>query len=91
MPLARKYRIDKDKVTYRVIDNEAVILNLDSGYYYSLNGVGTEIWKMMAVGKTTDEILDYFEAEYRLSKSRLKGDLLELINDLEREGLIQAL
>lgn len=37
------YRIDKDNVTHRILDGEAVILNLDSGDYYSLNEVGTKI------------------------------------------------
>lgn len=36
MNLTPHYRIDKDKVTYRVIGGEAAILNLDNGYYYSL-------------------------------------------------------
>ena len=89
MDLTQKYTIDKDKVTYRVIDNEAVILNLDNGYYYSLNGVGTEIWRGIDKGKNLNEILDSFKEEYQLPERQVKNDLLELVKDLEKEKLVE--
>ena len=35
MKLEQKYVIDKDKISWRILDGEAVILNVDNGFYYS--------------------------------------------------------
>ncbi|MDP2939177.1 MAG: PqqD family protein [Candidatus Omnitrophota bacterium] len=89
MDLTAKYAIDKDKLTYRIIDAEAVILNLDNGYYYSLNETGTKIWQYINDGKNLSEILASLKAEYRIPENKLKNDLLGLVKDLERERLVK--
>lgn len=89
MDLSRKYAIDKDKVTYRVIDGEAVILNLDSGYYYSLNEAGTRIWEAIAKENSLDAILSLLKDEYETPEKQLKSDLMKLVKDLEKETLIK--
>jgi len=88
MELGRGYEIDKDNVTHRIIDQEAVILNLDNGYYYSLNEVGTIIWESINRKMSLSEILCFLEEKYHLPKENLKKDLLELVKDLEKEKLI---
>ncbi len=89
MDLTQRYKIDKDNVTYRIIDNEAVILNLDNGYYYSLNSVGTQIWQAVDKQKNLSEILGLLKEEYQLAEKQLENDLMELVRDLEKEKLIK--
>ena len=89
MDLARKYAIDKDKVTYRIIDGEAVILNLDNGFYYSLNEVGTKIWQDIDKGTDLNKTLSLLKEEYQIPEKQLKGDLLTLLKDLNKEKLIE--
>ena len=86
---SRRYTIDKDKVTYRIIDGEAVILNLDNGYYYSLNEVGTRIWESIDKQKSLSEILSLLKEECQASEKQLKNDLMELVKDLEKEKLVE--
>ena len=88
MDLTQKYTVDKDKVSYRIIEGEAVILNLDNGYYYSLNEVGTKIWQAIDKQKSLGEILNFLKEEYQLPERQLKNDLMELAKDLEKEELI---
>ncbi|MBL7130824.1 MAG: PqqD family protein [Candidatus Omnitrophica bacterium] len=88
MDLSQRYTIDKDKVTYRIIDNEAVILNLDNGYYYSLNEVGTRIWEAIDKQKDLSQILNFLKEEHQLPERQLKSDLMGLVKDLEKEELI---
>lgn len=37
-------RIDTTKVAHETIDGEVLIINTDSGVYYSLRGVAAELW-----------------------------------------------
>ena len=89
MDLTVNYTIDKNNITYRVIDGEAVILNLDKGYYYSLNEVGTRIWEAIDKKKSLNEMLDSLKEEYQVPAEQLKSDLLGLIKDLEKEELLR--
>ena len=42
-----RYRIPEDVVS-REVGGEAVLLNLATGTYFGLDGVGTEIWNLLA-------------------------------------------
>ena len=87
-----RWKIDKDKITYRIIDGEAVILNLDNGYYYSLNSVGTDIWKMIDEGKEHEAILGRLGQDYyQVEKKDLKKDMIALLDDLKKEKLIEEI
>ena len=43
------FRINNPKVIHETIDGETVIVNLDSGNYYSLDATGADIWEYMSV------------------------------------------
>lgn len=90
MDLTRHYKINKDKITYRIVDSEAIILNLDNRYYYSLNEVGTEIWELFTKGETAQKIIDIIADGYNVDKKKVKDDLIGFINELKGESLIQA-
>ena len=70
------------------LDDEAVILSLKKGVYYSLNPCGNRIWsqiqKPVKVGKIRDTLLEEFD----IDKETCEEDLLSLLRDLNQEGLI---
>ena len=70
------------------LDDEAVILSLKKGVYFSLNPCGNRIWsliqKPVKVGKIRDTLLEEFD----IDKETCEEDLLSLLRDLNQEGLI---
>lgn len=82
------YKVNKDKVASRIINEEAVLLNLDNGFYYSLNKTGSEIWQYLQEGRSVEEILRILEKKYATAAGLLKKDILVLINDMLKEKLI---
>ncbi len=70
------------------LDDEAVILSLERGTYYSLNPVGSRIWslvqKPIRVRKINNAILEEFDVDAKMCEA----DLLSLLGELEKEGLI---
>lgn len=89
MNFDQTYKIDKDKVSWRIIDGEAVILNLDNGLYYDLNKTGTAIWQAIAEKKSLEQILEVLKKEYSAGDKRLENDLKSIVADLEKEKLIK--
>ncbi|MDD5584678.1 MAG: PqqD family protein [Candidatus Omnitrophica bacterium] len=89
MDLSQKYTINTEKLSWRVIDDEVVILNLDSGNYYDLNAVGARIWNAITKKKSLGEIIEALKEEYQVDGKRLENDLKKILLDLEKEQLIK--
>ena len=71
------------------LEGEAVILNLKSGVYYSLDAVGAFIWNLIQEPKTVNDIRDAILAEYEVEIEHCERDLLALLEKLNAEGLVE--
>lgn len=77
-----------DNVVHRAILNDRVLLNLDSGFYYSANEVGSRLWELCDGEKTIKDIIDIISPEYDVSLEKLTEDIMEFINLLYHEELL---
>lgn len=77
------------KIVWREVDGEAVILNVDSSHYYTLNETGTRIWKMLKSGDSVSDIAALLSDEYGVSESKVKNDVNKLIDSLKNEKIVQ--
>ena len=57
MNASSQYTINAPDVVAEDFDGEMVILNLATGYYFSLRGIATPIWSLLLVGHTPESIL----------------------------------
>ncbi|HEX5417398.1 MAG TPA: PqqD family protein, partial [Chloroflexota bacterium] len=53
---ARQYTI-REAVVWTEIQDESVLLDLETGRYFELNAIGTEIWRMISRRADEDEIV----------------------------------
>ena len=77
-----------DDVLISNLQEESVILNLDSERYYGLDDVGT---RFLSALNTSDSIEAAYEAlrnEYDVDAHSLRQDLLELVEDLVKQGIL---
>jgi hypothetical protein len=89
MPLPKHFAINPKRVVHETIDGETIIIQLESGSYYSLAGPGAEIWTMLAGGSSTDEAVADLERRYDESPQALSEATLELVRELRREELLE--
>jgi hypothetical protein len=82
------YRIDTAKVIHETIDGETVMVNLDSGNYYSLDGIGVQIWDLLLSGASEGEIVAVIFRRHSGEPDEIKRVVHQFICDLEKEGLI---
>jgi hypothetical protein len=85
------YRINIPHVVHEVIDGEAVLVNMKSGYYYSLDDEGAEIWNLIEQGNSVSQIEKILIQNYNASSTEIKAGLNELIHTLHDEDLIVGL
>jgi len=88
LELHDRLRRKDEEVIAKVMDGEAVIINLANGLYYSIDRAGGPMWEMIEAGRRLDEIVASITARYDVAAARAETDVLRLANDLLREGLV---
>lgn len=79
-----------DDVLVSHLQEESVILNLDSERYFGLDDVGT---RMLSVLSTSDSIEAAYESlleEYDVEGQALRQDLLALVESLLQKGIVEV-
>jgi hypothetical protein len=84
-----RYAINSPPVVHESFVDEAVIVNLNSGAYYSLDKSGLAIWNLIAAGASIGEIVDRISGRYTAARADILAAVVELISSLRREDLIQ--
>jgi hypothetical protein len=79
-----------DDVMFRVLGDEAVLLNLVTGTYFGLDDVGTRMWQILSEHESTDKVIETMLNEYDVEEGLLRSDLDKLINNLIENGLVKA-
>ena len=75
-------------VAAKVIDGEAIIINLANGLYYSLAGVGAEIWTLIEDERSLGEMAAILCTRYAVRDVDVAVDLERLAKDLLDENLV---
>jgi len=73
-----------------LLDEESAILNMKNSVYYGMNSVGTRIWNLLKQPRSVGELRDAVVDEYDVEPERCERDLLELLEQMRREGLIEV-
>ena len=71
------------------VDGELVALHVDNGTCYGFNGTATRIWAMIEEPKRLSELRDALTAEYDVDADECEARLLDLLSDLEGDGLLE--
>ena len=72
----------------RLVDDETVLLDLESGMYFGLDGVGKRIWESVADGKSLGDIAAIITAEYEVEEEQALKDVIEFASNLVERGLL---
>ena len=78
----------KDEVVYTELYDEVVIMNIIDGRYYSLNSVGSAVWKQLTAPKTISSLCAYMEQKFEVTAEVCRTDVLLLAEQLYNVGLI---
>jgi hypothetical protein len=77
-----------DDVLISNLQEESVILNLDSERYYGLDDVGTRFLSVLNASDSVEAAYKVLRDEYEIDANSLRQDLLELVEDLVKQGIL---
>jgi hypothetical protein len=76
------------QVLWRAIEDETLVVNLDTRRVSVLNRVGGRVWSLMDGSRDLDEILDQVARAYDVDRGRVKADVEAFVRELaDREML----
>jgi hypothetical protein len=84
----QRFKVNTPTVTHEIIDGEAVIINLDSGNYYSLVDAGSFIWGLFEMGTSAHDIRSLVLQTYQGDETDIDRSVQELLTQLQLENLI---
>ena len=83
-----QFRINQKLVTSRMIDGEAIIINLSNGMYYSLDKTAAVIWLLIGGSCDLEECADVVSSRFSVPVEQVREDLTVLVNDLVSHNLV---
>lgn len=82
------FGINSPKVIHETIDGETVIVNLDSGNYYSLDKVGADIWECIVKNFPIHRIIENIASRYAGEREEIEKAIYQFVDEIQQENLI---
>jgi len=83
-----RFKVNTPTVSHETIDNETLIIDLDSGNYYSLLGVGADIWSLVDRGASVGAIVELLHKNYDGDRAEIEAAVTKFLADLQNEKII---
>jgi Coenzyme PQQ synthesis protein D (PqqD) len=82
-----RFRTNTPPVLYETVNNETIVVNLDTGSYYDLNESAGYVFGLLKDGATADEVAGRAAARYGIDADEAASDVRELLAKLVDEQL----
>jgi hypothetical protein len=83
-----RYPAKSKDTAHRIMAGEAIAVNFQSSFFYSLNQVGTFIWERCDGRHTVSQIAAALAEEYDVDRDQAARDCQEFIAGLVAEGML---
>ena len=81
---------NQKEVAAKVMDGEAILINLSNGIYYSMEKVGGVIWEMIEGNHSLGTIIELISTRYDVPAEQVRADVERLVGELVEENLVKA-
>jgi len=77
-----------DEIEWKMFDDESLLLNVQTGFYFRLNVVGSYIWSNLDGNRNDDEIIHLVADAFDTTSEQASKDYRAFISTLSEEKLI---
>jgi coenzyme PQQ synthesis protein D (PqqD) len=78
----------RERVLAKSTGGSLVLLDIDSGKYFSTNDVGARVWELTDGARSVSAIVGVVAAEYEVELDVIEADVMELVDELAQESLL---
>ena len=88
MEIAKKLKVNEPNVVHETIDGETILLDLNTGNYFSLDGPGAIIWEFIEGAGEWDKLFGFLKSKDPEKNKNIQNSVAVFVADLVRENLL---
>jgi len=78
----------RERVMAQQVEGDAILLDIDSGEYFSLNEVGGLVWELCDGSRSVGDVAEVLSSEFEVDTTEALSDAIELLEGLVGAGLV---
>lgn len=86
--LSQILKVNDEKIVSQEVDDEVIIINVETGTYYSLREVGLSVWHGLESEPTPRQLIDWLGRRYEVSTEELTASVNALLEELKKEEIV---
>jgi hypothetical protein len=86
----RRVRLNEQETVAKLVDGEAILINLITSIYFSMDGTGAFIWSRIEEGEPLDAIAARLASAFDVAEPQARADLDRLVGELLEHRLVVA-
>jgi hypothetical protein len=86
---ALRFRLRKNGVSWRELDGQIIVLDLESSKYVTVNGAGAVIWERLVAGASVDELVEELVESFDIDDATARSDTEAFLDDLRQRNLLR--
>lgn len=83
-------QLDNARVTWRIVEDEAIAIDLESAQYLSINSSGVGLLERLANGTTFQEMIDHLQEQFGVDRETATRDTEAFVASLRELGLLTS-
>jgi hypothetical protein len=72
------------------VADDAILLDIDSGYFFQLNRTGTRIWSFVEAPQTLGALCKHMATHHRVDADTCRHDVAAFVVDLIERGVLEV-
>jgi hypothetical protein len=72
------------------VDGELVMLDPRRSRYYGLDAIGNRIWDLLEQPRSVGDLCSQLQGEFDVSAEACRTDVLALLEEMDRENLVEV-
>lgn len=79
----------RDSVVSADVADDAILLDIDSGYFFQLNRTAARIWSLLETPLTFGRLCASLGQEFGIDADVCRADVQEFVADLNERGIVE--
>jgi len=72
------------------IDGETVMMSIQNGEYYGLDGIGSRIWELIEKPVRVSDLIDTLLEKFDVDRETCEKDVLKFLNELNKDRILEV-
>lgn len=86
--MSHHLRLRTEDLSWRDVDDEIIVLDLQGSEYFAVNGSGAVLWRLLAVGTDEDALRGALVEQFEIDSELARTDVTTFLEELRSLGLV---